>query len=97
MFSTFSKGLPTTFTRWLHDALPNRTARVQINKAPAVLPRGRYLKLNVMELSAVEVMLSKGNDSRFDIGILMRKHAHDMLEMFDLEDSSSLKRHLDQV
>ncbi len=66
-------------------------------EAPVVLLKGLHLKSNVMGLSAAEVMFSRGNDLRMAEGIGVRAHGHNMVDIIDLEDGSSHRRHIDQV
>ncbi len=55
------------------------------------------LNSNVMGLPAAEVMFSKGDDFRMANRIVIRTHEHSMLDMIDLEDGSSYRRHRDQM
>ncbi len=64
-------------------------------EAPAVLLNGRHLKSNVMGLPAAEVMFSRRNDLRMPNGIVIRTHGHNMVDIIDLEDGSSHRRHID--
>ncbi len=66
-------------------------------EAPAVLLKGRHLKSNVMGLPAAEVMFSRGNDLRMANGIVTRTHRHNRLDIIDLQDGSSHRKHIDQV
>ncbi len=50
-----------------------------------------------MGLPAAEVIFSRGIDLRMAKGIVIRAHGHNMLEIIDLEDRLSYRRHLDQV
>ncbi len=63
----------------------------------AVLLKGRHLKSNVVGLPAAEVMFSRGNERRMANGIVIRTHGHNMVDIIDLEDGSSHRRHIDQV
>ncbi len=63
----------------------------------AVSLKGRHLKSNVMGLQAVEIMFSKGHGFRMANGIVIRKHEHYLLDIINLEDELSHRRHLGQA
>ncbi len=50
-----------------------------------------------MGLPAAEVVFSRGNDLRMANGIVVRTHGHNVVDIIDLEDGSSHRRHIDQV
>ncbi len=50
-----------------------------------------------MGLPAAEVMYSRENGFRIANGIVTRTQGHNILEIIDLEDGSSHRRHIDQV
>ncbi len=50
-----------------------------------------------MGLPTAEIMFSKGNNFHMASVIVIRTHGHNTLDIIDLEDWSSHRRHLDQV